>query len=132
MAIGAGLFTEEAGGFAFGARPERGATGRPAQLSAVARARVIELLEDAAGGLPLERMRALMRRGRRTKAASDDYALPTVGIARLPRRRIRVEHLVELLGCNHATVWRLTKRGESQLQDSENPLVGSPAQQFAA
>jgi hypothetical protein len=74
MAIGAGLFAEEPGGFDFGGACERGPTARPVEMSRVARARVIELLEEAADGVPLERMRALMRPGRRTKAASEDYA----------------------------------------------------------
>ena len=102
-------------------------------MSRVAQARVIDLLEEAADGLPLERMRALMRPGRRTKAAREDYERLTVGIASLrARRNIRVDHLAQLLDCDPATVWRLTIRGRAQLQDSADLLVGSSAQQLAA
>jgi hypothetical protein len=133
LALGAGVFAEEPGGFTYSGSRERGPTARPLELSRVARARVIELLEDAAGGLPLVRMRALMRPGRRTKAASEDYERLTAAIASLrARRRIRVDHLAELLGCDPATVWRLTIRGRSQLQDCADRLVGSSAQQLAA
>ena len=134
MAIGAaGLFADEPGGFDFGGSYERGRTGRPALLSPVSRARVIEVLEEAAGGLALERMRRLMRRGRRTKAASEDYARLTAAIASLrASRSIRVYHLAEVLGCNQTTIWRLMKTGQSQLQDSQDPYVGSGAQQMAA
>jgi hypothetical protein len=133
LALGAGVFAEEPGGFTYSGPRERGPTARPVELSRVARARVIELLDDEAGGLPLERMRALMRPGRRTKAASEDYERLTAGIASLrARRRIRVDHLAELLGCDPATVGRLTIRGRSQLQDSDASLVGSSAQQLAA
>jgi hypothetical protein len=52
MAIGAaGLFADEPGGFDFGGSSQRGPAGRPLRLSPVSRARVIELLEEAAGGL---------------------------------------------------------------------------------
>jgi hypothetical protein len=134
MAIGAGLFAEEPGGFDFGGSRRRGPTARPVEMSRVARVRVIELLEEAADGVPLERMRALMRPGRRTKAASEDYKRLTAGIALLRERRpIRVDHLAQLLGCDPATIWRLTIRGRTQLQDSDESLVGgSAAQQLAA
>jgi hypothetical protein len=134
IAVGAaGLFADEPGGFAFGGSYERGTVGRPVLMSSIGRARVIELLEEAAGGLALERMRPLMRRGRRTMAASEDYARLAAAIASLrARRRIRVDHLAEVLGCDPATIWRLTIRGRSQLQDSQDPYVGTGAQQMAA
>jgi hypothetical protein len=133
MAIGAGLFAGEPGGFDVGGTYDGGPTGRPALLSPVSRARVIELLEEAAGGLALERMRPLMRRGRRAKAASEDYTRLASAIASLRAcRRIRVDHLAEVLGCDPATIWRLTIRGRSQLQDCRNTHVGNGAQQTAA
>jgi hypothetical protein len=74
-----------------------------------------------------------MQRGRRTKAASEDYARLAAGIASLrASRSIRVYHLAEVLHCDPATIWRLTIRGRSQLQDSQDPYVGSGAQQMAA
>lgn len=133
MAIGAGgLFADEPGGFASGASYVRGPTGRPRRLSAVSRSCVIELLEEAAGGLVLERMRRLMRPGRRTRAADDDYRRLASAIALLRScRRVRVDNLAEVLDCDPATIWRLTIRGRAQLQDSRDPYVGTGAQQIA-
>lgn len=110
-----------------------GPTGRPEVMSPVARARVIALLEEAANELPIDHMRRLMRRGRRTKAAQEDYERLAYGVAAIrARRNIRVSHLAEVLGCDPATVWRLTIRGQSQLQDSQDLYVGTGAQQLAA
>jgi len=128
MALGVGLFVEEPGGFGFSGGSQRGPTGRPALLTPVSRARVVELLEEGAGGLTIKRMRALLCRGRRTAVATEEHARLAGAVSAIrSSRRVRVDHLAEVLGCDPATIWRLTQRGRSQLQDPGDPYVGSSA-----
>jgi hypothetical protein len=132
IAAGVGVFVDELGVGTSWAR-QTGPMGRPAELSPVARSRVVGLLEESAGGLPIARLRRVIRRGRRTKAADDDYARLALGIAVLRTSRpIRVSHLAEVLECDPATVWRLKMRGQQQLQDFAGQSVGTGAQQMAA
>ena len=128
MAPGAGQFADEPGGFAFSSWRGRGSTARAPQLSAVAYARIVSLLEAKSGGLSIDQLRGLMRRGRRTPAATRHHGRLAAAVHELREHRsagsrpIRVDHLAHVLGCDPATIWRLKKRGASaQLQDSAEP-----------
>lgn len=88
----------------------RARMGRPRhrKLTPFTRARIEEKLEAARDGYELDRMRAALRKRRRTDADRAAYDALAVLVVRV---KIAPKPLAEFLGCARSTVYKLRARG---------------------